>query len=300
MWMSDAGTPRAFCVSETVVQNRIASWAKRPSLGRDNTLAAHLTATASLVRGFAMCGGIYQIKNQINGKRYIGSAVNLKRRWQNHLSSLCGGRHYNPHLQSAFDKEGETAFVFSVLEHVQDSAKLIEREQHHLDTLAPEYNMCPTAGNTLGRLHSLDTCRRMSETRMGHYVSPETCRKLSEASRGKHPTEETRRKISEASKRRRATEQTRQKTSEAMKQWWQRNPGERARMSKAMSGEGNPNYGKPLSEEQKRKMSSAMSGRQLSEEHKRKMSEAQKGRRAREKEARRRGLWPPKERIGGS
>lgn len=54
MWMSDAGMLRAFCCSPAVIYSQIASWAKRPSLERDNTLAAHLTATASLVGGFAV------------------------------------------------------------------------------------------------------------------------------------------------------------------------------------------------------------------------------------------------------
>lgn len=36
----------------------------------------------------ALPSGIYQIINTVNGKRYIGSAVNLGKRWINHRVGL--------------------------------------------------------------------------------------------------------------------------------------------------------------------------------------------------------------------
>lgn len=45
----------------------------------------------------------------------------------------------------------------------------------------------------------------------------------------------------------------------------------------SISGENNPNYGKPLSEETRRKLSIAMKGRKLSEETKERMSESRRG-----------------------
>ena len=32
--------------------------------------------------------GIYVIENQINGHRYIGSAINIKERWAEHIKQL--------------------------------------------------------------------------------------------------------------------------------------------------------------------------------------------------------------------
>ena len=32
----------------------------------------------------AEASGIYQIRNLVNGKRYVGSAVNLRARWRQH------------------------------------------------------------------------------------------------------------------------------------------------------------------------------------------------------------------------
>lgn len=150
---------------------------------------------------FVMKSGIYQIKNQVNGKRYIGSAVNLTKRWQNHLSDLRLSRHHNLHLQRAFEKYGEAVFAFAALEAVEDAFQLIPREQHYLDTLKPEYNISPTAGSSLGIRRTEETRRKLSEAHKGHPVSEETRRKMSESRKGKSPTEEHCRNLSEAGKR---------------------------------------------------------------------------------------------------
>lgn len=96
--------------------------------------------------------GIYAIVNKINGKQYIGSAAkSFKQRWRDHIKTLRGNRHSSPILQAAYNKYGEESIEFKVLE-VCDREKCIEREQLYLDTLSPEYNICKTAGNTLGQI----------------------------------------------------------------------------------------------------------------------------------------------------
>jgi group I intron endonuclease len=60
--------------------------------------------------------GVYQITCLANGKIYIGSAVNLRRRLEEHWHGLRGGYHHNRHLQSAWNKYGKSQFRFSVLE----------------------------------------------------------------------------------------------------------------------------------------------------------------------------------------
>jgi group I intron endonuclease len=75
---------------------------------------------------------IYQIKNKVNGKIYIGSTNNLNKRWNNHRSKLRNGEHENSYLQQAWNKYGEDAFEFSVLEEVNDDSR-IEREIYYLN-----------------------------------------------------------------------------------------------------------------------------------------------------------------------
>lgn len=84
--------------------------------------------------------GVYMIRNKINGKRYIGSSVDLHQRRMVHFGSLRKGCHANIHLQRAFIKHGETAFEFHILLDCEPALTL-EYEQRILDELKPEYNI---------------------------------------------------------------------------------------------------------------------------------------------------------------
>lgn len=83
--------------------------------------------------------GVYKI--EINGQCYIGStAKSFKERWYNHLNQLRRGKHRSSELQEAYDKFGESALSFSVLERVANPDKLIFVEQKYIDELKPYYN----------------------------------------------------------------------------------------------------------------------------------------------------------------
>lgn len=151
-----------------------------------------------------MSSGIYSITHE-SGKRYIGSAVNLRGRLANHKSRLRLGTHDNPHLQSARNLYGEDAFVFEVLEECEPEF-LVSTEQWWINMLRPEYNIRPTASSNFGIFVSEDTRRKLSVAGAGHPVSAETRRKIGESMLGnqrflghKH-TDETRLLQSKASK----------------------------------------------------------------------------------------------------
>ena len=80
--------------------------------------------------------GIYQIRNIVNGKIYVGSSKNIPQRWKKHKSKLKHSTHPSKHLQNAWGKYGAHNFVFEVLEEC-DISLLIIKEQHYLDTLNP-------------------------------------------------------------------------------------------------------------------------------------------------------------------
>lgn len=84
--------------------------------------------------------GIYEIVNNINGKRYVGRTTNLKHRKNHHFNDLRKGEHYNRFLQRSFNKYGEDAFTFNVLEHCPSLEDTIERERYYIELLGTEYN----------------------------------------------------------------------------------------------------------------------------------------------------------------
>ena len=62
-------------------------------------------------------GGIYSILNKVNGKIYVGQSTNIKKRLNHHRNALKRNAHHNQHLQSSWNKYGEKAFEFNVLEY---------------------------------------------------------------------------------------------------------------------------------------------------------------------------------------
>ena len=131
-----------------------------------------------------MISGIYQIVNTVNGRRYIGRAISLTRRWGLHRSALRRGDHDNSHLQRAWNKYGESAFNFLVIGTCQPT-DLIRMEQHLLDDVRPEYNISPTAGSNFGTVHSLEARANMSVAAKGKVMSPEARAKIGAANKGK-------------------------------------------------------------------------------------------------------------------
>ena len=173
-----------------------------------------------------MSTGIYIITNKTNGKFYIGSSVKIEQRWVQHKSDLRLEKHHSRHLQRAYDKYGDNAFEFRILEEVKDAQRLLIREQHYLDTLTPYqrdvgYNSVKNAHNCLGFKHTKESKKKMSESRKGTKRSEETKMKMSESGKARFAnnpvSDETRQKMSEAQRGRKASAETRRKMSEARK-----------------------------------------------------------------------------------
>ena len=168
--------------------------------------------------------GIYRITCIATGKIYIGSAINLWKRWKVHRRELNRGRHHNPILQNAWNKYGKESFVFEVLELVLPIS-LTAREQYWLDTVKPfsrkGFNVDRVAGSPLGRKHTPETRAKLREinlgkpgTRLGAKATPESRAKMSASHLGKPHSEAHRRKVSEA----RTGKTHRQETKEKIRQ----------------------------------------------------------------------------------
>lgn len=120
--------------------------------------------------------GVYSITNKKNGKRYIGSAININKRWNEHRHLLRNGIHHSLHLQSAWNKYGESMFSFDVLVTCSPD-DLISHEQFWIDAFNAcstkhGYNTLPNAANWLGMKHSEASRRAISLKRKGKPLSP--------------------------------------------------------------------------------------------------------------------------------
>lgn len=129
--------------------------------------------------------GIYQIVNKVNNKRYIGSSVDIYRRWGQHEYELRRGMHPAKHLQSAWDKYGEDNFEFSIIKVVKDIENILRVEQEYLDEHTHEYNTILIAGNNLGYRHTEDAKKRMSIIHTGFKHTEESKRKMSDYWKGR-------------------------------------------------------------------------------------------------------------------
>ena len=62
--------------------------------------------------------GIFQIKNLVNGKVFLGSSLNLNGPLNGHKFMLKTGAHKNTVLQAEWHSYGPDAFVFEILDEV--------------------------------------------------------------------------------------------------------------------------------------------------------------------------------------
>lgn len=134
--------------------------------------------------------GIYVIKCEKNGKIYVGSTSNLRKRWKEHFNGLNANSHRNSYLQNAWNKYGEQHFIFRILEFCAIEY-LEEREQHWLDILRPYdrnigFNISIDAtASRRGISPTLEARSKMRTAKLGKTPSPESIEKTASANRGR-------------------------------------------------------------------------------------------------------------------
>ena len=107
--------------------------------------------------------GIYIIRNKDNGKMYIGQSKNLESRWAQHKTELRANRHPNRYLQGAWNKHGEDAFEFEILEYCSLD-ELDEKEQYYIkfyDSGKKGYNLNKGGQGIKGFKHTEEQISKM-------------------------------------------------------------------------------------------------------------------------------------------
>lgn len=137
--------------------------------------------------------GVYLIRNKINGMRYVGSSVDIERRFMEHKTPKSNG---NNRLHTDIQEIGKENFEFTVLEEctLED---LRDKELQYIRSINPEYNFVGKRRTTEEKKRISDGTKKWweelpKETRdkiiknnlkrpkVGHPVSEETRRKISQ------------------------------------------------------------------------------------------------------------------------
>lgn len=59
--------------------------------------------------------GVFQIRNTVNGRFFVGSSINLDAMWNRCKMQLDWGKHPNTELQHDWKEIGSSSFVFEVI-----------------------------------------------------------------------------------------------------------------------------------------------------------------------------------------
>ena len=145
-----------------------------------------------------MSAGIYEIVNTVNGKRYIGSARDVSKRFKKHRWDLKNGTHHSQILQRAVNKYGIDTFVFRQFMTCRHD-DLLKFEQRLMDVLRPEYNVCKVAGSRAGFRHPPEVIELMRER--ARNVSAETRRLRSESGKVRADMDQLRARCKELGKK---------------------------------------------------------------------------------------------------
>lgn len=193
-------------------------------------------------------GYIYQIINTYNNKIYIGSTINLCARWKEHINDLSKNKHHNIHLQRAWIKYGRAYFKFSIIEIVENTGVLLEREDYWLENskcfdkkFGYNIKMKATGGELpsevknkisnsnkgknkgnknfmYGKTHTVEAKEKISKTHKGRVLTEEHKCKIGNSVRGKkyNFSIEHRRNLSESFKGRIVSDKTRKILSQKL------------------------------------------------------------------------------------
>jgi hypothetical protein len=92
--------------------------------------------------------GVFQIRNTINGKLYVGGSLNLDAIWNRNRAELNFGNHRNVVLQVEWKEYGEENFKYEILGEIEQrdgdkinyTSEIKILEEMFIEELEPIYN----------------------------------------------------------------------------------------------------------------------------------------------------------------
>jgi group I intron endonuclease len=120
-------------------------------------------------------GTIYKIENTVNGKCYFGQTIKrVEIRKNEHFNALRKSKHYNDHLQKAFNKYGESAFVFTVISDSEADSQLDGLEKQLIEifqTMNPEHGYNKVSGGNLNKKFSPESIEKNRQSRLRYFAN---------------------------------------------------------------------------------------------------------------------------------
>lgn len=110
--------------------------------------------------------GIYKITNKTNGDCYIGSSVDIFKRWYTHKTRFRYKSNLNHHLKNALNKYGLESFNFEILTTCCRE-NLLALEQSYIDFYKPKYNIRKVCTSNRGLKLSSDHKKKISKSLTG-------------------------------------------------------------------------------------------------------------------------------------
>lgn len=181
--------------------------------------------------------GVYAIRNAVNGRVYVGSAVAVDKRYALHRHQLKAGTHHSRKLQRAWDKYGASAFSVEVLE-TAPRERLVAIEQMWIDRLDAYkigYNGRPTAASQLGLKFGAESRAKLSAATKAYMSRPGVSELLSERMTGIWANQTHRDSFVAGAKRRAAMDGESARRSRAQKEWFAARPHERVKKARALA-----------------------------------------------------------------
>nr|QDG01257.1 GIY-YIG endonuclease [Scytalidium sp.] len=153
------------------------------------------TQKALIIKDNLGKSGVYCWVHNQSGTRYVGSSVNLGKRFSDYynLNHLMKN---NMPIYKALLKYGHFNFSLEILEYCHIDS-VIDREQYFIDLLKPRYNVLKIAGSPLGYKHTPVALEKLKLLGIGRKLSEEAKAKLRAANIGRSVSKEIRLKISE-------------------------------------------------------------------------------------------------------
>lgn len=189
---------------------------------------------------FPKTPGVYEIRNVLSGRRYIGSSsTGLRRRIDAHKFCLRHNKHGNIRLQRAWNRDGEAAFQFILLAQLEKDEAL-PAEQRLLDEANASgevlYNFGKVAGAaSLGLKASPEARANMAAAQVRRNLDPEQRKSRSNSMKRALSDPAMRKKWSENRKKEWANPEYYAAQSERMRRIT-RDPAVRAKMSASRTG----------------------------------------------------------------